>query len=253
MRKLFAIAALIFIATITVGCLDQAEKPTVSAAATSTLKLTAPAVVNRSEYTTFSCQLNMTHGSGLDDKEIRWSIDNVYKETSRTIWGFAALNLTLDQTQELTTGKHVITATFPGDYDYTSSNATTTFSVQTAAAPTPSKATALPNAEKPSITLDAPQTVDSKKTPNASLTGTFSGKLNNQNIYVLVKQAGADQYTVYAPLLEASGNYQVDLSLTTKGNAELVAIITTSTLTTGGNVKNLPATLAKSSASTMVT
>lgn len=253
MRKLFAIAALILIVTITVGCLDQAkQEPTVSAAATSTLKVSSPSVLNRSEYATFSCQLNMTRGSGLDNKEIRWSIDNVYKETSRTIWGFAALNLTSDQTQDLTIGKHVIAAEFAGDYDYASSNATTTFSVQTAAAPTPSKVTAPPNAEKPSITLNVPKTVDSK-TPIASLTGTFSGKLNTQFVYVLVKQAGADQYTVYAPLLEANGNYRVDLSLTTKGNAELVAIITTSTLSTGGSVKDLPTWLAKSSASTMVT
>ena len=41
MRKLLAVVAVILIATITVGCLDQArENPTVSAAATSTLKLT---------------------------------------------------------------------------------------------------------------------------------------------------------------------------------------------------------------------
>src|SRR5450759_2231968 len=85
MRKLFAIAALILIVTITVGCLDQAKQdPTVSAAATSTFKVTAPAIVNRSEYATFSCQLNITRGSGLDNKEIRWSIDNVYKAVSYT-------------------------------------------------------------------------------------------------------------------------------------------------------------------------
>jgi len=34
--------------------------------------------------TTFSCQLNVTRGSGLDNKEIHWSIDNVDKETTLT-------------------------------------------------------------------------------------------------------------------------------------------------------------------------
>jgi hypothetical protein len=249
MRKLFAIAALIFVVTITVGCLDQArENPTVSAAATSTLKVTVPPVVNRSEYASFSCQLNMTRGPGLDNKEIRWSIDNVYKETSRTIWGFAALNLTSDQTQDLTLGKHVITAEFPGDYDYAASNATTTFSVQIAPTPTPSKATPRPEDTKASITLSVPPTVN---LGSAHLTGTFSGKLSNQNVYVLVKQAGADKWTVYAPLLATSGDYSVDLSLTAKGNADLAAIITTSTLKLG-DLNNLPATIAESRSSTTV-
>lgn len=249
MRKLFAIAALILIVTITVGCLDQANQdPTVSAAATSTLKVTAPAVLNRSEYATFSCQLNMTRGSGLDNKEIRWSIDNVYKETSRTIWGFAALNLTSDQTQGLTIGKHVIAAEFAGDYDYAASNATTTFSVQTAATPTRSPTTSRPDSEKPSITLSVPSTINT----NAHLTGTFSGLLNNQNLYVLVKQPGADKWTVYAPLLQANGKYSVDVSFTAKGNAELVALITTSTLKLG-DVRDLPTTLAESRVSGQVT
>jgi hypothetical protein len=250
MRKLLAVVAVILIATITVGCLDQArENPTLSAAATSTLKLTAPALVNRSEYATFTCQLNMTRGSGLDNKEIRWAIDNVYKETSRTIWGFAALNLTMNQTQDLTIGKHVITASFAGDYDFAGSNATTTFSVQTAATPTPRTATPRPDAEKPSITLNVP--VNGVGMGNAHLTGTFSGLLSNLNPYVLVRQAGADKWTVYAPLLEASGKYSVDVSFTAKGNADLVAIITTSTLNLG-DVKNLPKTLAESRVSTTV-
>lgn len=249
MRKLFAIAALILIVTITVGCLDQAKQdPTVSAAATSTLKVTAPAIVNRSEYATFSCQLNITRGSGLDNKEIRWSIDNVYKETSRTIWGFAALNLTSDQTQDLTIGKHVIAAEFAGDYDYAGSNATTTFSVQTAATPTASKATPRPEDIKASISLNVPSTVSSG---SAHLTGTFSGKLNSQNVYVLVKQAGADKWTVYAPLLKASGDYSVDVILTAKGNADLVAIITTSTLKLD-DLNNLPTTITESRTSTTV-
>jgi hypothetical protein len=191
----------------------------------------------------------MTRGSGLDNKEIRWAIDNVYKETSRTVWGFAALNLTTDQTKDLTIGKHVITATFAGDYDYAGSSVTTTFSVQTPATPTPSTATPRPDAEKPSITLSVPP--DGVGIGSAHLTGTYSGLLSNQNAYVLVKQAGANNWTVYAPLLEASGKYSVDVSFSTKGNAELVAIITTSTLNLG-DVKDLPKTVAESRVSTTV-
>jgi hypothetical protein len=252
MRKLFAVAAVILIATITVGCLDQAhENPTLSPAATTALNMTAPAVVNRSDYATFTCQLNMTRGSGLDNKEIRWAIDNVYKETSRTIWGFATFNLTVDQTQDLTIGKHVITATFAGDNDYAGSNATTTFQVQAAPTPTPSPSTATPRpgAEKPSIALSVPPTVS---IGNAHLTGTFSGLLGNQNAYVLVRQAGAATWTVYAPLLQASGQYSVDVSFTAKGNADLDAIITTSTLNSGSSISTLPTTLTKSETSTTV-
>jgi hypothetical protein len=228
MRKLFAIAALILIVTITVGCLDQAkQEPTVSAAATSTLKVSAPSVLNRSEYATFSCQLNMTRGSGLDNKEIRWSIDNVYKETSRTIWGFAALNLTSDQTQDLTIGKHVIAAEFAGDYDYAASNATTTFSVQTVT-PTARTATPRPEDTKVSITLNVPNY--SVKLGSATLTGTYSGLQRNQYIYVGIKAPGANTYKVQSPpTTYLNGTYSVNVNFETSGNNEIVALVTTST------------------------
>ena len=249
MRKLLAVVAVILITTITVGCLDQARVgPTVSAAATTTLKLTAPAVVNRSEYATFTCQLNMTRGSGLDNKEIRWAIDNVYKETSRTIWGFAALNLTIDQTQDLTIGKHVITATFAGDYDYAGSNVTTTFSVQTAATPTPSTATPRPEDTNASISLSVPSTVSRG---SAYLTGTYSGMGRNQYLYVLVKAAGANAWKVQsAPITYLNGTYGVYVSFETSGYQDLLALITTSTLNSGSSINTLPKTLAESRAST---
>ena len=250
MLKLLVVAASILLVTVTLGCLDQAhESPTLAnSAATSTLKVTAPAAVNLNEYATFTCQLNMTRGPGLDDKEISWAIDNVPKETTRTVWGFAAFNMTMDQTQELKLGKHVLTASFAGDYDYAASNATTTFQVQAAPSPTPSPSTATPrpDAEKPSITLNVPSTVG---IGNAHLTGTYAGKLSNQNLYVVVKQAGADNWTAYAPLLEASGKYSFDVSFTAKGNADLVAFITTSTLNLG-DLKDLPKTLTESRVST---
>jgi hypothetical protein len=80
--------------------------------------------------------VNVTRGPGLDHKEIRWSIDNVDKVRTRTVRGYAALNLTIPETQDLSIGKHVLTIFFNGDADYTPSHATTTFQVQIA--PTPS-------------------------------------------------------------------------------------------------------------------
>ncbi|MGZ7127859.1 MAG: hypothetical protein ACXVIS_02270 [Halobacteriota archaeon] len=217
------------IVTMTVGCLDQAkQEPTVSAAATSTLKVSAPSVVNRSEYTTFSCQLNMTRGSGLDNKEIRWSIDNVYKETSRTVWGFAALNLTSDQTQGLTVGKHAITAEFAGDYDYAGSNSTTTFSVQTVT-PTARTATPRPEDAKVSISLNVPNY--SVKLGSATLTGTYSGLQRNQYLYVGIKAPGANTYKVQSPpITYLNGTYSVNVNFESSGNNEIVALVTSNTL-----------------------
>ena len=55
MRKLLAVLAVILIVSITLGCLDRAsEGPTISPAATTTLKMTTPAVVNRGEYAAFA-------------------------------------------------------------------------------------------------------------------------------------------------------------------------------------------------------
>jgi len=251
MRKLLAVVALILIIIVTSGCLDQARNdPTLSAAATSTLKVTAPAVVNRSEYATFTCQLNMTHGPGLDNKEIRWAIDNVYKETSRTIWGFAALNLTMEQTKGLTIGKHVVTASFGGDYDYAGSNATTTFSVQIAATPKPSTATPRPEDTKTSISLSVPSTVNRG---SAYLTGTYSGMERNQYLYILIKASGDNAWKVQgAPITYLNGTYGVYVNFEKSGYQDLVALITTSTLNSGSSINTLPKTLAESRASTTV-
>jgi len=251
MRKLLPVAALILIIIVSSGCLDQARNdPTLSAAANSTLKVTAPAVVNRSEYATFTCQLNMTRGSGLDNKEIRWAIDNVYKETSRTIWGFAALNLTMEQTQGLTIGKHVVTASFAGDYDYSGSNATTTFSVQIAATPKPSTATPRPEDTKASISLSVEKTVNRG---SAYLTGTYSGIERNQYLYVLIKAPGASGWKVQsAPITYLNGTYGVNVNFEKPGYHEIVALITTSSLGSGSSINALPKTLAESRVSTTV-
>jgi hypothetical protein len=251
MRKLLAVAAVIFIVTITLGCLGQVrEDPSVSAAATSTLKITTPAVVNRGEYAAFTCQLNMTHGSGLDNKEIRWTIDNVFKGTSRTMWGFAAFNLTMDQTNNLKIGKHVITATFDGDDDYAGSNASATFSVQSAATPTPSTTTARPENIKASISLSVPSAVSRG---SAYLTGMYSGMGRNQYLYVLVKPAGSNAWKVQsAPITYLNGTYGVYVSFETSGNQDLLALISNSTLKSGSSINTLPNTLAESRVSTTV-
>jgi hypothetical protein len=248
--KLLAVIASILLVTITLGCLDQArENPTVTAAATSALKIIAPTAVNRSEYATFTCQLNMTRGSGLDNKEIRWSIDNVYKESSRTIWGFAALNLTVDQTQDLTIGKHTITASFAGDYDYAGSDATTTFTVQTAPTPKPT-ATPRPEDVKASVSLSVPSTVNRG---SAYLTGTYSALQSNQYLYVLVKAAGSPTWKVQqVPITYLNGTYGVNVNFDTSGYQDLAALITTSTLNPGSTVNTLPKALAESRTSTTV-
>jgi len=254
MLKLFVVAASILLITLTVGCLEQAhESPTIATfAATSTLKIDAPAVVNRSEYAAFSCQLNVTRGQGLDNKEIIWSIDNVHRETSRTVWGFAALNLTMDQTKDLSLGKHVLAASFPGDNDYSASNATTTFLVQTAPAPTPSPRNATtPAGQNASVSLSVPSTASR----SADLTGTYAGMERNQYLYVLVKPAGNNTWTVQdAPITYANGTYSVHVSFNSQGNQQfdLLALITTNTLNPGSKIKDLPKTLAESRASTTV-
>jgi hypothetical protein len=252
MLKLLAIAASILLVTLTVGCLEQAhESPTLaSSAATSTLKVTAPATVNRNEYATFTCQLNLTRGPGLDNKEIRWSIDNVYKETGRTVWGFAAFNLTMDQTQGLPVGKHVVTASFDGDLDYAASNATTTFQVQRAPTPTPSpKASATPRAQA-SISLSVPSTANKGC---VDLTGTYAGMERDQRLYVLAKPAGTSTWKVQdVPLTYLNGTYGVHVCWDSNGQQDLIALITTSTLNAGQSAKVLPKTLAESRVSTRV-
>jgi predicted phage tail protein len=181
----------------------------------------------------------MTRGSGLDNKEIRWSIDNVYKETSRTIWGFAAFNLTSDQSQDLTIGKHVITATFAGDYDYAASNATTTFSVQTAATPTPRKATPNPADTTVSITLNVPNYP--VQPGSATLTGTYSGLVGNQYLNVLIKPLGANAYKVQsAPIRYINGTYSVSMNFETSGNNEIDVLVMTSALSPGSSITTLP-------------
>ncbi len=255
MLKLFVVLASILLIAVSVGCLEQAHTtaPLTTSAATTTLKINAKPSVNQSEYATFTCQLNVTRGQGLDNKAIRWSIDNVDKETTRTIWGYAALNLTIAETLGLSIGKHVLTASFDGDPDYTPSHATTTFQVQRAPTPTPS---ASPSArEKASVTLSVPPKV---QRGYADLTGTFSGMESDAHLYVLVRPTGNSTWIVQdVPLIYVNGTYADHVYFDTHGNNnsqqfDLLAVITSNTLNAGDSVKNLPKTLAQNQVKTTV-
>ena len=256
MLKRFVALVSILLIAVSVGCLEQAHTnaPLTTSAATTTLKIKAQPNVNQREYATFTCQLNVTRGQGLDNKAIRWSVDNVDKETTRTIWGYAALNLTISETQGLAIGKHVLTASFDGDPDYTPSHATTTFQVQRAPTPTPS-ASPKPEKENASVTLSVPPTVQHGY---ADLTGTFSGMGSGASLYVLLRPTGNNTWIVQeAPLIYVNGTYADHVYFDTRGNNnsqqfDLLAVITPNTLNAGDSVKNLPKTLAQDHVTTTV-
>jgi hypothetical protein len=254
MWRLGVVIASILLLTLTAGCLEQTrEGPALaSSAATSVLRIDLPPQVNRTDYATFTCQLNMTRGSGLNNKVINWAIDNTYEGSSRTIWGFAAFNLTGDQTQELSIGKHVLSASFDGDYDYSASNATTTFQVSAPLPKSMPNASPTPHTEamKPSISLSVPSTVGSGC---ADLTGSYSGLQRNQYLYILVKPASSNTWKVQnAPLIYANGTYAAHVCFDSQSNNDLIAIITTSMLNPGSTLNSLPQTVAESRVSTAV-
>ena len=94
MLKLVVVLASILLIAVSVGCLQQANTnaPLSTSLATTTLTISAPSV-NQSEYATFACQLSVTQGPGLNNKAIRWSIDNVNKETTRHCMGVRDVEL----------------------------------------------------------------------------------------------------------------------------------------------------------------
>jgi hypothetical protein len=253
MLKLFVVLASILLVAVSVGCLQQTNTnaPLSTAAATTTLTINAPSV-NQSEYATFACQLNVTRGPGLDSKEISWSIDKVDKGTTRTIWGYATLNLTIPETQGLSIGKHVLTASFDGDADYAPAHATTTFQVQIAPTPTLSPTATRQNA---SVTLSVPSKVQPGE---ATLTGTFSGMSSDESLYVLVRPAGNDTWIVQqVPLTYVNGTYADQVYFNTHGNShsqqfDLLAVITSNTLNAGDSITKLPKTLAQNQVTTTV-
>jgi hypothetical protein len=254
MLKLVVVLASILLIAVSVGCLQQANTnaPLSTSLATTTLTISAPSV-NQSEYATFACQLNVTHGPGLNNKTIRWSIDNVNKNTTSTVWGYATLNLTIPETQGLSIGKHVLTASFDGDANYTPSHATATFQVQIAPTPTPSASSNVTK-ENASVTLSVPSTV---QPGYAILTGTFSGMSSGSGLYVLVRPTGNDTWIVQqVPLTYVNGTYVDQVYFNTHGNNneqfDLLAIITSNTLSAGDSITKLPKTLAQNQVTTTV-
>ncbi len=183
MRKLLVALVLTLVVALSLGCLNRAQDSAPLAPAASTvLRFNSQLSINQSEYAIFTCQLNVTRGPGLDGKEIHWFIDNVQKDSSRTQWGYAGLNLSMADTQELTIGKHILQASFDGDTDYSASNATAVFQVKAAATPTPTPRASpspSPEPEPRSINLNVPSTARSGR---IDFSGTHSGLKGNESI-----------------------------------------------------------------------
>ncbi len=245
MRVFVVILGLLLLVGLASGCLNKAQDniPETTSAASTVLRLSNQSSINQSEYAAFTCQLNMTRGAGLDGKEIHWFIDNVAKDSSFTQWGYASLNLTAAETQDLSIGKHVLKASFDGDLDYSSSNATAVFQVRAAPSPTPTpSASPTPTAEPEphSITLSA------VKPGSTSVSGAFSGKNKDENIYIFTKPQGNNTWTAQSPVLYLNGTFSADLSLAGHGSYDVVAMITSSHYSTGDAVSTLPKSTGES-------
>ncbi len=247
MRRLIVILVPLLIVSLSVGCLNRADDniPETTSAASTVLQISNVPSINQSEYTAFTCQLNLTRGSGLNGKEINWFIDNVNKDSSFTQWGYASLNLTAADTQGLSIGKHILKATFDGDSDYSASNATAVFQVRTAPTPTPTPSASPSPSAKPeprSITL-------SQKAGSLSVAGTVSGKQKDESIFIFTKPQGNGTWTAqdpYAIIPKNDGSFTADLKLTQRGTYDVVAIITSSHVSAGDTFKTLPSSTAQS-------
>ncbi|MGZ4933091.1 MAG: hypothetical protein ACXVIG_00985 [Halobacteriota archaeon] len=185
----------------------------------------------------------------MDGKEIHWFVDNVQKDLSLTQWGYASLNLSTADTQELSIGKHVLKASFDGDTDYSPSNATAVFQVQTAPTPTPTptpSASPSPSAEPESRTITL--NVQSPAKPGSvGVSGTHSGLKNGENIYVLVKPQDDNTWTVQGPpLVYVNGTFSANLNIDKPASYDVLALITGSQLDAGAAVTKLPSSAAES-------
>lgn len=251
MRKLLAVLVLLLLVCLSLGCLNRAEDsvPSTTSAASTVLQLSTQPSINQSEYVAFACQLNVSRGSGLNGKEIHWFVDNVQKDPSLTQWGYASLNLSAADTQELSTGKHVLKASFDGDPDYSPSNATAVFQVQTAPTPTPTptpSASPSPSAEPESrsITLS----IQSPAKPGSiGVSGTHSGLKNGENIYVLVKPQDDNTWRVQnLPLVYVNGTFSASMNIDKPASYDVLALITGSQLDAGATLTKLPSSAAES-------
>ncbi len=258
MRKLPMILVLILLVSLSLGCLNRAEDniPATTSAASTVLRLDDKSSINQSEYVSFTCQLNLSRGSGLSGREINWAIDNTDRGSSLTQWGYASLNLSSADTQALAIGKHVLQASFDGDSDYSSSNATAVFQVVAASTPTstPSaSASASPSAspEPRSITLNVPS---SPKPGSIDVSGTHSGLKGNENIYVLIKPQGSNTWKVQnLPSVYVNGTFSSSIDLDNSGSYDVLALITNSHYDAGETVTTLPSAAVESRTTVTVT
>lgn len=251
MRKLLALLVLFLLVSLSLGCLNRAEDvPETTSAASTDLRLGNQLSVNQSEYAAFTCQLNVTRGLGLDGKEIHWVIDNGQRGSSFTQWGYASLNLSTAETQELSIGKHILKASFDGDSDYSPSNATAVFQVRAAPTPTPTpSASPSPTAEPEprSITLSVPSQA---KPGSTGVSGTHSGLKSGENIYVFLKPQDNDTWAKWRPIPYLNGSFSANLNFDKPGRYDVVALITNSQ-NVGDTLTKLPPSVAESSRTTI--
>lgn len=244
MKNIPVIIALILLIALTLGCVNQStDAPQVNTATANTqLKLNSTTVA-QGEFCTLTCQLNMTRGEGLNNKTIVWFLDNNYKGTSRTLWGYATYNLTGVDTSQLSIGVHTINATFEGDADYVGSKATSTLQVQ-ATAPTPAPSESpISASDSAFISLNVPS---STKFGCKDVSGTHSGITKDKNIYVLIKPDDAENWRVQQyPLMFINGTYTCRICFDKPSDKselkfEIIAVVTSEKLSPNAELKDLP-------------
>jgi hypothetical protein len=251
MKNIPIVIALILLIASTLGCVNQSkDAPQVNTATANTqLKLNSTTVA-QGEFCTLTCQLNMTRGAGLNNKTIVWFLDNNYKGTSRTLWGYATYNLTGVDTSQLSIGVHTINATFEGDADYVGSKGTSTLQVQaTAPTPAPSESPISASDSQTFVSLNVPSDT---KFGCKDASGTHSGITKDKNIYVLIKPDKAENWRVQQyPLMFINGTYTCRICFDKPSDKselkfEIIAVVTSEKLSPNTELKDLPKTDAES-------
>ncbi len=250
MKNIPIITALILLIALTLGCINQSkDAPQLNTATANTqLKLNSTTVA-QGEFCTLTCQLNMTRGTGLNNKTIVWFLDNNYKGTSRTLWGYATYNLTGVDTSQLSIGVHTINATFEGDADYVGSKATSTLQVQATPTPAPSESPMSASDSQAIISLNVPS---GTKFGCKDVSGTHSGVTKDKNIYVLTKPDNAENWRVQQyPLVFINGTYTCRICFDKPSDKselkfEIIAVVTNEKLSPNSELKDLPKSDAES-------
>ena len=252
MKNISVIITLILLIALTLGCIGQnKDSPHANTATANTqLKLNSTTVA-QGDFCSLTCQLNMTRGTGLNNKTIVWSLDNNYKGTSRTIWGYATYNLTAVETSQLSIGAHTINASFDGDADYVASKSAATLQVNPPAPTvTPSASPTSASSSEAFITLNVPSNI---KFGCKDITGTHSGITTDKNIYIFIKPDKSDNWLVQQyPLVFVNGTYSGRVCFDKpSGKSELkfeiTAVITSEKLVPNSEIKDLPNTDAQTS------